>query len=92
MKRELTPTFNPKQIKRMKKELGKLNKKIRHSKKKHNNLMSKRNSIKKKSKSWKDHDPKNWMDHENPKNPLTLLGLGFWEPVSLGGGVFHQRS
>ena len=48
MKQEPTPTFNPKQIKHMKKKLGKLNKKIRHSKKKHNNLISKRNSIKKK--------------------------------------------
>ena len=47
MKQEPTPTSNPKQIKRMKKKLGKLNKKIRHSKKKHNNLISKQNSIKK---------------------------------------------
>ena len=53
MKQEPTPTSNPKQIKRMKKKLGKLNKKIRHSKKKHNNLISKRNSIKKKIKELK---------------------------------------
>ena len=39
------PTSNQKQIKRMKKKLGKLNKKIRYSKKKHNNLISKRISI-----------------------------------------------
>ena len=39
---------NQKQIKRMNKNLGKLNKKIRFPKKKHNNLVSKRNSIKKK--------------------------------------------
>ena len=48
MKQEPTPTSNQKQIKHMKKKLGKLNKKIRHSKKKHNNLIFKRNSIKKK--------------------------------------------
>ena len=35
------PSLNQKQIKRMKKKLGKLIKKIRHSKKKHNNLVSK---------------------------------------------------
>ena len=45
---EPTPTSNQKQIKCLKKKLGKLNKKIRHSKKKHNNLISKRNSVKKK--------------------------------------------
>ena len=44
--KELPPS-NLKQIKRMKKKLGKLNKKIRHSKKDHNNLISKQNSIKK---------------------------------------------
>ena len=38
--KELLPS-NPKQIKCMKKKLGKLNKKIRHSKRKHNNMMSK---------------------------------------------------
>ena len=37
---EQPPPSNQKQIKRMKKKLGKLNKKIRHSKKKHNNLVS----------------------------------------------------
>ena len=45
------PPLNQKQIKRMKKKSGKLNKKIRHSKRKHNNLISKRNSIKKRSKN-----------------------------------------
>ena len=38
--KELPPS-NLKQIKHMKKKLGKLNKKIRHSKKDHNNLISK---------------------------------------------------
>ena len=38
--KELPPS-NLKQIKCMKKKLGKLNKKIRHSKRKHNNLISK---------------------------------------------------
>ena len=42
------PPSNQKQIKCMKKKLGKLNKKIRHSRKKHNNLRSKRNALKKK--------------------------------------------
>ena len=37
---EVPPPSNPKQIKRMKKKLSKLNKKIRHSKAKHNNLIS----------------------------------------------------
>ena len=41
MEQEPLPTSNLKQIKRMKKKLGKLNKKIRHSKKKHKNLISK---------------------------------------------------
>ena len=41
------PPSNQKQIKRMKKKLGNINKKIRHSKRKHNNLISKKNSIKK---------------------------------------------
>ena len=35
------PTSNLKQIRCMKKKLGKLDKKIKHSKKKHNNLISK---------------------------------------------------
>ena len=41
MEQKPPPTSNLKQIKRMKKKLGKLNKKIRHSKKKHNSLISK---------------------------------------------------
>ena len=48
------PPSNQKQINRMKKKLGKLNKKIRHSKRKHNNLISKRNSIKKKIEEQKE--------------------------------------
>ena len=38
---QTSPTSNQKQIKCMKKKIGKLNKKIRHSKKKHNGLISK---------------------------------------------------
>ena len=40
-KKEVPPPSNARQIKHMKKTLGKLNKKIRHSKKKRNNLVSK---------------------------------------------------
>ena len=47
MEQKGVPPPKAKQIKCMKKKLGKLNKKIRHSKKKHNNLVSKQNSIKK---------------------------------------------
>ena len=39
IKHKELPPSSPKQIKRMKKKLGKLNKKIRHSKRKHNNLI-----------------------------------------------------
>ena len=42
------PPSNTKQIKCMKKKLGRLNKKIRHSERRHNNVISKPNSIKKK--------------------------------------------
>ena len=69
------PTSNTKQIKRMKKKLGKLNKKIRHSKRKHNNLISKRHSIKKKIKELKrpckSHEPKEKHEHES-FNPIDL--------------------
>ena len=58
MEQEPPPTSNQKQIKRMEKKLGKLNKKIRHSKKKHNNLISTRNSTKKKIEELKGPQPK----------------------------------
>ena len=45
MKQEPNPTSNPKQIKRMKKTLGELNRKIRHSKKKNDGLIHKQNSL-----------------------------------------------
>ena len=64
--KELPPS-NLKQIKRMKKKLGKLNKKIRHSKRKHSNLISKRNSIKKKIEELKG--PR---EHEGSFNPIEL--------------------
>ena len=69
MKQKELPPPNKKQIKRMKKKLGKLNKKIRHSKRKHNNLISKRNSIKKKIEELKGpHVPK----PEESFNPIEL--------------------
>ena len=65
------PPSNQKQIKRMKKKLGKLNKKIRHSKKKHNNLISKRNSIKKKIEELKGlHKPEESHEPEESFNPI----------------------
>ena len=51
--KKVSPPQNAKQIKCIKKNLGKLNKKIRHSKRKYNNLISKRNPIKKKTKELK---------------------------------------
>ena len=69
MKQE-PPSSNQKQIKRMKKKLGKLNKKIRHSKKKHNNLISKRNSIKKKVEELKG--PREPEGPRKPFNPIEL--------------------
>ena len=64
---------NAKQIKCMKKKLGKLNKKIRHSKKKHNNLISKRNSIKKKIEELKGPSkPKESQESEESFNPVEL--------------------
>ena len=65
------PTSNQKQIKRMKKKLGKLNKKIRHSKKKHNNWISKRSSIKKKIEELKG--PREPTESDEPEasfNPI----------------------
>ena len=64
-----SPPSNQKQIKRMKKKLGKLNKKIRHSKRKHNNLISKQNSIKKKIEELKG--PRK-PEPEESFNPIEL--------------------
>ena len=67
------PPSNSKQIKRMKKKLGELNKKVRHSKRKHNNLISKRNSIKKKIEELKGpHEPKELHEPEESFNPIEL--------------------
>ena len=70
MKQEPPSTSNQKQIKCMKKKLGKLNKKIRHYKKKHNNLICKRNSIKKKIKELKG--PLKPHEPEESFNPIEL--------------------
>ena len=59
---------NQKEIKRMKKKLGKLNKKIRHSKKKRNNLISKQNSLKKKIEELKE-------PREPEPRPFNLVEL-----------------
>ena len=40
-----SPLTNPKQLKRMKKKLGELNRKIRHSRKKNDGLIHKQNSL-----------------------------------------------
>ena len=45
MEQKESPPTNPKQLKRMKKKLGELNRKIRHSKKKNDGLIHKRNSL-----------------------------------------------
>ena len=45
MEHKESPPTNPKQLKRMKKKLGELNRKIRHSKKKNDGLIQKRNSL-----------------------------------------------
>ena len=73
MKQEPTPTSNPKQIKRMKKKLGNLNKKIRYSKKKQNNLISKRNSIKKKIKELKGPRPEELKGPREPKESFNPI-------------------
>ena len=70
MKQEPPTNSNQKQIKRMKKKLGKSNRKIRHSKKKHNNLISKRNSIKKKIEELKGPRPKEPREPEESFNPI----------------------
>ena len=71
------PPSNQKQIKGMKKKLGKLSKKIRHSKKKHNNLVSKQSSIKKKIKELRGPlKPIKLHEPEESFNPLELsMGL-----------------
>ena len=67
------PPSNQKQIKRMKKNLGNLNKKIRHSKKKHNNLVSKRNALKKKIEELKrPHKPEELHEPEETFHPIEL--------------------
>ena len=73
VKQKELPPSNPKQIKRMKKKLGKLNKKIRHSKRKHNNMMSKQNSIKKKIEELKGpREPKESHKPEESFNPIEI--------------------
>ena len=67
------PPSNQKQIKHMKKKLGKLSKNIRHSKKKHNNLVSKRNTLKKKIEDLKGPcQPKELHESEEIFNPIEL--------------------
>ena len=73
MKQEPTPTSNPKQIKHMKKKLGKLNKKIRHSKKKHNNLISKQNLIKKKIEELKGPRPEELKRPREPEESFNPI-------------------
>ena len=56
--------YDPKKLKRMKRDLAELNKKIRRSKNKHNNMIRRRNNLKKaidemvRSKSPEKHDTK----------------------------------
>ena len=70
------PPSNPKQIKRIKKKLGKLNKKTRHSKRKHNNLISKQNSIKKKIEELKGpREPEVLHEPEESLIPKSLSDL-----------------
>ena len=67
------PPSNQKQIKCMKKKLGKLSKKIKHSKKKHNKLVSKRNSIKEKIEELKrPRKPEELHEPEETFNPIEL--------------------
>ena len=71
MEQEPPLTSNQKQINRMKKKLGKLNKNVRHSKKKHNNLIPKRNSIKKKIEELKGpREPTESHEPEESFNPI----------------------
>ena len=70
--KELPPS-NLKQIKCIKKKLGKLNKKIRHSKKDHNSLISKQNSIKNRTEELKElRKPKELHEPEDSFNPIEL--------------------
>ena len=74
MKQEPTPASNQKQIKHMKKKLGKKkNKKIRHSKKKHNNLISKRNLIKKKIEELEGPQPKELKGPREPEESFNPI-------------------
>ena len=67
---ETPPPPNAKQIERMKKKLGKLNKEIRHSSRKHSNLVPKRNSIRKKIEELNGpREPVSWI-------PAVELGPG----------------
>ena len=81
---EMPPPSNAKQIKRMKKKLGKLNNKIRHFKRKHNNLISMQNSIKKKIEELKG-------PHE--RNEEMFSPEEFFNPVELKqafGGAYRS--
>ena len=73
VKQKEVPPPNAKQIKRMKKKLGKPDKKIRHSMKKHNNLISKRNSIKKKIEELKG--PRKPKESHKPKESFSPVEL-----------------
>ena len=53
MEQKESPPTNPKQLKRMKKKLGELNRKIRHSKKKNDGLIRKQNSLRREIKELK---------------------------------------
>ena len=67
--KESPPTY-PKQLKRMNKKLGELNRKIRHSKKKNDGLIHKRNSLRRAIEELK------WG---NTKQPTIELEQGFLE-------------
>ena len=69
MKQKELPPQNQKQIKCMKKKLGKLNTKIRHSERKHDNLISMQNLIKKKIEELKG--PRK-LKPEKSFNPIEL--------------------
>ena len=73
VERKERPPLNAKQIKCMKKKLGKLNKKIRHFKKEHDNLIPKRNSIKKKIEELKGpREPEESRKLEESFNPVEF--------------------
>ena len=83
MEQKEVPPPNAKQIKRMKKKLGKLNKKIRHSKKKRNNSISEKNSTKKKIEefNWPRKLEESWEPKES-FNPKQAGGRGQILPPS----------